>query len=357
MAHIFGREISRKELLEKTGNPEQAFGIRPVEYFSGNANLVKAYDVRTGGGLEFSVNENKCLDIYEMRYRGINLGFLSKAGLHSPYNADQRGLEYRYSQGCGMLYTAGLANVGAACSDDGDGQYYHGMIKNKAAQNVCAKGEWQGDDYKITIAGDIREAAFYGRNLLMHREITAWAGRNRLVINDTIENQDFAEDEIMLLYHVNAGYPLLDEGAEYIAPVKEIEPMSEYSRELLGEYGKMTAPICGADELLYCIRTGKDKNGYSAAALINDRLGIGLYVKYTADTLDYMVEWKSMKAGDYALGLLPSTCRPLGRLEARKKGDTKKIKPFEKMRMQVEIGVLSSQEEIEKFKDYIALMD
>lgn len=356
MALLYGEELKKRELLKRAGVEEQLFYLRPVQYVSGDANLIKAYDINTGGGLEFSVLENKCLDIYQMKYQGMNVGFLSKAGLHSAYNVDQRGMEYRYSQGCGMLYTAGLANVGGACQDGIDEQYYHGMIKNKAAQNVSAKGEWQGDEYKMTVSGEMREAAFCGRNLVMQRKITTWAGQKRLVLEDCIENRNFEEDKVMLLYHLNIGYPLLREGAEFVVHAKKIEPLSDYSAESIEQYNRMEPPKKGAEEQVYCIRAGKDAEGMAATCLINETLGLGLYVKYSADTLPYMVEWKSMKEGDYAFGMLPSNCKPLGRVTAKEQGGLQTIQPFETIRTKVEIGILSSAEEIEQMKQYIALM-
>lgn len=353
---VNGDSFSKRELLRRAGGIEQIADIRPVQYFSGDANLVKAYDIDTGGGLEFSVNENKCLDIFKMKYKGINLGFASKAGLHSPYNADQRNTSFLYSQGCGMLYTAGLANVGGACADEGDEQYGHGRVKNIAARNVSARGIWDKDEYRIKISGDMHEAAFFGRNLVLHREIETMAGSRSIHITDTVENLDFKEDGFMLLYHLNTGYPLLDEGAEYVTSIRRIEPMSDISREHLKQAGEISAPLDNVPEDLYCIEAGCDMDGYGAACLVNRTLMIGLYVKFRVDQLPYMVEWKSMKAGDYALGMLPANCRPIGRLAAKEQHDLKMLKPFESCTMELEIGILDGEKELEKFLGYIAAM-
>lgn len=356
MPELNGDKIGKQELVRRIGGIEQVFGVRAVQYAGGDANLVKAYDVDTGGGLEFSVNENKSMDIFRMKYKGINLGFTSKAGLHSPYNADQRNTSFLYSQGCGMLYTAGLANVGGYCTDGGDEQYGHGRVKNNAACNVAARGMWIEDEYQISLMGEMRESAFFGRNLIFNRKIQTCAGAKSIHITDVIENQDFKDDEVMLLYHLNAGYPLLDEGSEYITAIRDIEPMSENSQSHLLEHTRMSAPVDGAEEDLYCIRPGKDAEGYGAACLINPKLGIGLYVKFLTDELPYMIEWKSMKSGDYALGMLPSNCKPVGRIAAREQGCVRKLKPFEACTMKIEIGILDGEKEIAEFQHYITEM-
>ncbi len=351
-----GKKFKKEELLRKVGSMEQICGVRSVEYSAGDANLVKAHEVDTGGGLTFSVNENKCLDIFRMSYRGINLGFISKAGLHSPYNADQRNTSFLYSQGCGMLYTAGLANVGGGCTDAGDEQYGHGRIKNISARNLSIRSGWRGDEYQIELSGEMHESAFFGRNLILNRKIKTMAGSRCIHIEDMIENQDFKSDEIMLLYHLNAGYPLLDEGAEYCTAQREIEAMSECSAQHLDAYHKITAPEDHVEEDLFCIYPACDREGYSAACLTNPRLEMGLYIKYDTASLPYMIEWKCMKSGDYAFGMLAANCKPIGRIAAKEQGGLKELKPFETCAMRMEIGVLDGKEEIAQFKEYIGAM-
>ena len=44
-------------------------------------------------------------------------------------------------------------------------------------------------------------------------------GASWFTMEDVVENAGFLPTEHMLLYHINAGYPFVDEGAELIAPV------------------------------------------------------------------------------------------------------------------------------------------
>jgi hypothetical protein len=57
-----------------------------------------------------------------------------------------------------------------------------------------------------------------------------------------------------------------------------------------------------------------------------------------------MVQWKCMKSGDYALGLLPSTCKPIGRLAAAQQDQLVTIEPFEKMEITLQIRILEDPE-------------
>ena len=347
------QQFDKQSLLRYIGSEQQLFGIRPMACRGGDANLVNTFEVDTGAGLTFSVGENKAMDIFRLKYRGINLAFESKAGLHSPYNAEPFSEAFRFSQGCGMLYTAGLSNVGAACQDESGAHYAHGMIKNKAAANVCAQGAWEGDAYRMRISGEITEAAFYGRNLKMRRSITAYAGDRSFVLEDSIENRAYAEDQVMLLYHLNAGYPLLSEDARLIAAVNSIEPATPRARDMMQEYDRASPPIDMEEEYVYGMTLRRGRDGMTGTALWNEALGIGLYVKFDARSLNRFVEWKCMRSGDYAFGMLPSNCFPFGRLEAAKSGGWTALRPFETMNTRLEIGILEGREELKAFEDWI----
>lgn len=331
------------QLLRKVGNLEQLFSVRHVEYLDGKENLVRAFEVNTGGGLEFSVLENKCLDLYSLRFRGINCGFISKAGLSSAYLADQRGLSYRATQGCGMLYTAGLANVGIACADESGEQYYHGCIKNSATKHTAVTCDWVDRDYVMRISGQIPESAFWGRNLVLKRTIQAIGGSSRLTIDDVIENQNFTPDQLMLLYHFNIGYPLLDEGAVVYAPIVHTTPLSPYAAREIGSYSTMGAPIDGDDETVYLHQVRRDDRGFSAAALWNPKLQLGIYIRFRGEALKYLVQWKTRRSGDYAMGLLPASFSPVGREQAAKERGLFPLAPFASTGIQLEIGILEDE--------------
>lgn len=350
---LLDQNFTRKQFYQHVGIETQAFGIRSMEYRWGDENLVKTYEVDTGSGLCFSVGENKGMDIYRLSYQGINMGFLSKAGLHSPYNVDPSSEAFRYSQGCGMLYTAGLANVGGACRDAKGIYYPHGLVKNSAASNVTAKGVWIGDEYRMEISGELREAEFYGRNLVMDRVISTYAGSKSLAIEDTIENRTFENDEVMLLYHFNAGFPFLREGVRMFAPVRKVEATTSRAAEMIHQYDIVSKPSVMEEEFVYTIQMKCDKQGMSGSALWNDALELGLFIRFDIHTLDRFVEWKCMRAGDYAFGMLPSNCYPFGREQAAKDCGWTVLQPFETLRTRIEIGILEDRNALKRFQAWI----
>ena len=53
----------------------------------------------------------------------------------------------------------------------------------------------------------------------MTRTYRAELGASWFTMEDVVENRGYLPVEHMLLYHINVGYPFVDEGSELIAPV------------------------------------------------------------------------------------------------------------------------------------------
>lgn len=349
MPKLFGKELTRQELMRRVGNLDQVFGIRPVNYSGGKADGMRCLEVDNGAGLRLTVSESKAMDLLQLNWKGMNLGFETKAGIHAPWLSDEVGMSYRRNLGAGFLYTAGLYNVGGFCEEANEYHYAHGALKNTPAENVASHVEWEGDECTLTVSGQVRESAFFGRNLLLERSISTQVGSNTFTINDTIENQDFAPAQIMLLYHMNLGFPLLDEGTRMYMRVKSTEVMTEHTKTD-PHWSLMPAPIDNNEEYLYVHEPEVDSEGFTKAAAFNDRLGFGLEIRYRPEVLPYMVEWKCMKSGDYALGILPSTCKPIGRPAAMEQGQLVTVQPFEKLHIQLQFRILESRDELKYYE-------
>lgn len=345
MATLWGQELSRADLMRLVGDPGQLFGIRPMIYDGGKADMLRCLEMDNGSGLRLCVGESKAMDLLQVSWRGMNLGFQSKAGIHAPWLTDEVGMSYRRNLGAGFLYTAGLSNVGMYCNDTNEYHYAHGALKNTPAQMVSCSTRWVGDECTLTVEGDVYESAFFGRNLLVHRSISTCLGSKSFRIHDTIENQDFAPADIMLLYHLNIGYPLLDQGTELLLDTCSTEIMSEYTKRD-PDWRIMSAPIDNNEEYLYVHKPKLPKDGFARTAVFNDRLGMGLELRFQPSVLRYLVQWKCMKSGDYALGVLPSTCKPVGRQAAEQSGDLTRLASFEKLDLELELRVVESRQEL-----------
>ena len=54
---------------------------------------------------------------------------------------------------------------------------------------------------------------------------------------------------------------------------------------------------------MYLHELAADENGRSFAAVVNRKLGLGVRLDFDVSLFPYFMEWKSMGAGDYVVGL------------------------------------------------------
>ena len=114
-----------------------------------------------------------------------------------------------------------------------------------------------------------------------------------------------------------------------------------------------SGPIPGFREMCYLHTMVLDEQGKASAALINPTLdgGLGLYLRFDGRELPYLTEWKMMGQGTYVVGMEPANCWVEGRVKERQLGTLQTLKPGETREYHLEIGVLSSQAEIQQFED------
>lgn len=270
----------------RISNFAQVASIRRYEMTEGAERGLRVLDC-DNGRLRFLLNESKALDVMQLWHRGQNVSFLSK----NAFTAREVPFSGRFEGG--MLYTCGLDSVGAR-----EGFELHGSHHNTPARVTRAEVNEKG----ILIEAEVRETELFGKDLLFRRRVFSAVGSETLEITDTLENCGTRAEDYCLLYHVNVGYPMLDEGAELIDDAEEIIPRTPWAAAHLAERIKMGAPVDNEEEMCYFLRLKTPR-----VTLKNATLGKRFTLEWSQDTLPNFVEWKSMASGDYALGLEPST--------------------------------------------------
>lgn len=82
----------------------------------------------------------------------------------------------------------------------------------------------------------------------------------------------------------------------------------------------------------------------SHAAVINEKLGLGLCLEFERKHLPYFMEWKSRASGDYVVGLEPANSSVYGRAYHEERGDLHMLKPFESETMNLTLRILEGEE-------------
>lgn len=323
MANLFGKEYTKSELRKRIGDISQLGGAQEFTYTSGKANGTTAIEVKNGSGLRFVILPGRGMDIAYAEFQGIPFSYISKTGIVEAAHYDEP--DFLRSFTAGLLTTCGLTYMGAPCEDQGKQLGAHGRIANLPAFDVGIVQEWREDDYVIEVRGKVREAAVFGENMVLTRTITTKFGDNRIYIHDEIENEGFTETPLMVLYHMNFGFPLISSSTVLTTNCVNLRPRDEVAKPGVDVACNFSEPIPNYQEQVFYRDAVED----SFAKLENPDLGLAVKVEFSKEELPYLVEWKQMGEQEYVVGLEPATYPPDGRAAARKRGELLCLKPQE----------------------------
>lgn len=328
---ILKKKMNKREILRKTGNTAQLFGVRELQCTSGKAAGLRLLQVHNAAGLEFTVIPDKCMDIFDLRFHGVNFAFQTKNGLVGNQWYNPMNTEFLDYWSAGMLCTCGLENTGPSCTN-ADGQILplHGRIGMIPADNLCVRQFWQDDDFRIEIEGQMRECRLEGHNLLLTRKISLSGWSDTIWIEDTIENQGHTAFNYMLLYHMNFGYPFIDEGTRvHIKSNGSVIGRTLYSQTRTAFCNRIEPVEDGVEEEVFFHDVLPAADGLSRVHVENHALGMGAEILYSYETLPILSQWKFAAPGEYVLGIEPGNSHIEGRQEGQKNGDLKTIQPDE----------------------------
>jgi hypothetical protein len=153
----------------------------------------------------------------------------------------------------------------------------------------------------------------------------------------------------MFCYHINVGHPVLDEGARFVAPIKDVvwaaHAGEAYRRQKVG-YRTLPGPQMNFHEQVWQHELGADNEGRQSVAVMNDRIGIGFEVTTGKAQFPCLYEWQNLQAGQYALGIEPSTNHVLGNLAARKRNELIWLEHSDERKYESVFRVLAGKDEI-----------
>ena len=270
----------------RISNFQQLASIRRYTLTEGRGKGLDVLDC-DNGKIRFLLNVSKACDIMQLYHEGQNMSFVSKNGF------TKREIPFLRRFEGGMLYTCGLDSVGGR-----EGYELHGTFHNIPAEIIRAECNESG----IVVETIIRDTALFGQNLVMKRRVFTEIASDSVSVEDTLFNEGYKAEEYCLLYHINVGYPMLDNGAKVVADVESYTPRTAWAKQNETAMYAMNDAVPNQEETCYFLKLSKPE-----IALVNEKIGKKFTVSYSGDTLTHFVEWKSMASGDYALGLEPCT--------------------------------------------------
>lgn len=337
--------MKKQDMMKYVGTMQQVASIRPVIFMEGRSTGLKAYEVKNGC-MTYQILADKCLDVSGLSYKGINMNFLSKPGLQGLGHYDTNGKEAVRSIMGGLFFTSGLENICEPCTIQGTDYPMHGRIRSTPGEHLSADAYWEGDQYHLKVSGEMREAALFGENMVLRREISSVYGENSFTVTDEIENESYREEPMMLLYHINLGYPFLNPDTRFYIPTRKVIPRDKRACGHEEEYDRMEAPKDNEPEYVFLHDLKTDEDGNTDVLAVNVPLGLGLQISYNTKFLPYFMEWKSVASGDYVVGLEPANSSVYGRVYHEERNSVHKMAPFAKERNVLKFTVLDGEVEI-----------
>lgn len=356
---FFDREYSPEAIRRYCGSMRQIAHVMSFELRDGREKGVHCLHFRTGSGLNFTAVPSRCMDIAFCDYKGINLAWQSPTTIAAPefYEAEEMGWLRGFFGG--LLTTCGLVNVGRPDQWNGERYGIHGRIGHTPASHISHDALWAGNDYYLLARGEMREGRPFGPNLVLRRRIQTQAGQRFFSIHDTVVNEGHQPVPLQILYHINAGFPLLCSSSRLYAPTKTLTPRDADAAAGLADHCLFQPPQRDYREQVFYHDLAPCTDGRAWVALVNRELGanggIGLYIKYRTENLPHLTQWKMMGEGMYVVGLEPSNSYGIGIERAREMGCLRMIQPGEEIDFHLDIGVLDGAREIEEFEQSINL--
>lgn len=301
------------------GHESQLSGVEEHRLVGGKGDNIRLFQVRNGKGLECTVSPDRCADISRLSYMGQNMGYFSPCGHVGPAYYDSLDSNWLKSFTAGFLTTCGLTAVGSPCEDDGELLPLHGTIGNTPAEHAW----WHREPDALVVEADMVDAQLFSRKLHLHRQLRFSTEENTMTLTDTVTNYGDTESPVMVLYHMNMGYPLLSENAEVRIPSDRVIPRNEHAAEGLEHHLQMAPPTAGYEE--ECFFHEFDEVG--KAKIFNPDIGLGLVISFDPKNLNCFCQWKMLGKHDYVLGLEPGNCTPAGRDVMRREGKLQFLAP------------------------------
>ncbi|UCI22105.1 aldose 1-epimerase family protein [Mesorhizobium sp. B2-1-8] len=336
MVELYGKTLSRRQVAERSGQLSQFAGVRLMTLGDGVERGIRMLEFRTGSGLRFTALVDRALDIADCDYRGQAIGWHSPSGFRNPglheYEGEG-GLAWARSFS-GLLVTCGLDHILGREDVPADNYNYpgkktvlhslHGRVGTIPARLTGYGERWEGDRCVLWAEGIVQQSTVFGEDLHLIRRIEADVGGNEIRLSDHVVNHGFNRTPHMYFYHVNVSHPLLDEGSRYLAPIRDVvwagHAGDRYKAQGVG-YRTTPAPQPGFSEQVWQHEMAADAHGEVPVAVVNDRIGLGLELVTRKDQLPCAYQWQNFQAGQYALGIEPSTHHVLGDLAARERGE------------------------------------
>lgn len=302
--------MSPAELWQRTVDGRGLAEIRLLQVEDGPGRGQRLLFVRNAVGIGFEIAVDRGFDISSATWRGINIGWNSANGMPWPANSvdAEDGVGF-YRNFDGFIVTCGLDHIGGALRGGADRYIHkhrkqvfnplHGRISSQRAALSGYGIDWTSDAPVIWAEGIVRQSSVFGENLVLRRRIALDVFGQAIHLSDIVENRGFRPTPHAILYHVNFGYPFLDQATEISGDLSS-EVVSAFNgedkrpREDFVDYYQETPVVSDLPT--------------ASIEVCNSALcgGTRARLSFSREDLPSFGIWRAFQSGVYALALEPA---------------------------------------------------
>lgn len=358
MNAYFDTPLATAELRRRTGDLTAFASIRESVLDNGSERGVRSLLMRNASGLEVEVLVDRGFDLGGARWRGMPFGWRSGNGFRHPglHEADAEGGLSWLRALDGLLVTGGLDH--ALFGGEYDASHYaypakqsvthglHGRLTAIPARLLSVEENWQEVGGILRVRGEVIQATSFGEHLRLERTIEMDMFGDEVRVFDSVSNLGFERTPHMFLYHLNLGWPFVDEGSKIVAPIRRQLWASDSTKKQGVPYTPLPAPMRGFIEQVWEHELQADESGDHRVALVRPEGNLGVLVRWDSNTMPNFFEWQNMREGQYGLGLEPSTNHVAGEQAARDLGELTWLEHGETRDYRLAVRILNSSEDI-----------
>jgi hypothetical protein len=330
---------------------DKPFSVSVRILHGGRQEGVAVIDVDTGA-LRISVVPIRGMNVLEAVAGNIRLGW------DSPVDEVVNPAFINLQEHGGLGWLEGFNELVARCGyewvghpgmDQGVMLSLHGRAANTPASEVVLS-IGKRPPYAIRLKGELKEQAFKQINFLIETELSTEAGSQSFSLHDTLTNKGDYSKEYQALYHSNFGPPLLEAGARYSAPVKQVSPFNQRAAQELGHWQTYGPPTRNYDETVYNVVPYGDEQGNTLAVLHNAGGTNGISLGFNVQQLPVFSLWKNTDTlgQGYVTGLEPGTSFAYNRACQRALQLVPTIGPKEERRFDITYSLLAGKIDVDQ---------
>lgn len=325
----------------------------------GRSEGVEMIEVEAGA-LKVAICPTRGMGIWKASYRGWDLGWNSPVPgpVHPTFvNLQDYGGIGWIAGFDEWIVRCGLASNGAPGMDvlqDNFGNRremmlpLHGRIANLPAHAVSVRVNRE-PPFDIQVSGLVDEAMLFFPRLRLASTVQIVPGSPVITLRDEVTNLRSQAEEMQLLYHCNFGPPLLEEGAQFLAPAWVVAPRDQTAAKAIDHFSTYPAPTSGVVEQVYFLQLNGAEPGKRTLAVLRNRAGNkACAIRHDLDQLPCFTLWKNpgAESDGYVTGLEPGTNFPNHKSFERKEGRVVTLPPGGKYEVTLEFEPAEGPEEV-----------